>query len=57
LRQRSFAGAELTGKCYEERGMDGSAEVFTPLAQLIFGELEVPSLGERGDEVPVGWHC
>lgn len=57
LREGRFAYPQLAGKCYEQRRIDGPAEVLTPLAKLTFGELEVPSLGEWGDEVPVRWHC
>ena len=51
-----FPTPQLPGERYEERRIDGPPEVLTPLAQLAFGELEVSFLGERGNEVPVGWH-
>src|ERR1700687_4785233 len=56
LCERRLAYSQFPGECYEQRRIDGPAEVLTPLAQLAFGELEVPSLGERGDEVPARWH-
>ena len=48
-----LADAELAGECDNQRWSDRAAELFAPVAKLALGELEVPLVSARGNDVPV----
>jgi hypothetical protein len=57
LSERRLACAQLAGESQEKGWIDRLPEILSPHSQLRLSELEVPSLGERRNEVPVRWHC
>src|SRR6266581_2945408 len=56
LGESGFSNPQLTRKCYDERRRNRAPQLLAPVAQFLFGDLEVALVSSRRNDVPVSWH-